>query len=366
MKTIVQSQKQGLLTLFDSRNIPLARIQTGPGGIQKVYYKSLLGELAFFELVYRKPAEGYSFQPVDTFTWGNVRDITAPADALVQEALRRASEIPNAFTYLGGSEARYQQRIENYDASMASENVQWFAERLWSCIDGYLTLDNLPERSGADTYTTLQAVREMVNKAQISLINRVPFHLSGQLGNPLVSHTDFEVHAWDPLQAFFLDPLSGRPVWLPGNFFGVANALQPKNMLHTVQIQLVVPGAMILKDYKLIGLHSGPHTPKPGQALPPFQGKIYQMMWMGALLDLTAAKKGREGDASMTGTEAISGLRNKALDELLACRRSTNCRNLSAPTVMRRTLSSDRASTVAHRSTLLSRVWKQKSNHLPA
>ena len=185
-----------------------------------------------------------------------------------REALRRASEIPNAFTYLGGSEARYQQRIENYDASMAAENVQWFAERLWSCIDGYLTLDNLPERSGADTYTTLQAVREIVNKAQISLINRVPFHLSGQLGNPLVSHTDFEVHAWDPLQAFFLDPLSGRPVWLPGNFFGVANALQPKNMLHTVQIQLVVPGAMILKDYKLIGLHSGPHTPKPGQALP--------------------------------------------------------------------------------------------------
>lgn len=319
---VVQSKKFGLLTLFDSRNFPIARIQLTSKGVEKVYYKGLLGELAFFELVYRKPAEGYAFQTEgEGFNWGNVRDITAPTDALVQEALRREREIPAIAQNLGGTGARYQQRIENYDASVnASESIQWFADRLWSCIDGYMPIDKMSERAGADTFTVLQGIREMVNKAHISLINRPPFHQNGIIGTPLTSHTDFEVHAWDPLQSFFLDPVSGKPNWMQGNFMGVSNSLQPKNMLHTIQIPGVVPGAMILKDYKLIGIHSGPHTPKPGQQLPPFQGKIYQMMWMGALLEMSASKKaGREGDASMTGAEAapsgVAGLRSKSMED---------------------------------------------------
>jgi hypothetical protein len=314
---IVSNRSQGLLTLFDDRNIPLARIQVTANGIQKVYFKGLLGELALFELVYRMPAQGYAFSSTAEFNWGNVRDITAPTDALVQEAMRRKAEMPSAFSYLGGPDARYAQRIENYDASSASEQIQWFAERLWACIDGYLTLDKMSERAGADTYSILQAIREMVNKAQISQINRPPFHMNGQLGAPLISHTDFEVDLGDQLQACFLDPLSGRQVWMLGNSLGVATALQPKNMLHTIQVPGAAPGGMIQKDYKLIGIHGGPYTPKPGQVLPTVQGKIYQYMWMGALLDITSSKKGREGDASMTGAAAMSGLRSQSAEDKL-------------------------------------------------
>jgi len=313
LRGLVQGKRDGLLTVFDARNIPLARLQLTGGAISKVYYRGLLGELAFFELVYRKPGLGYAFQTAGDFNWGQVRDITAPADALVQEAMRRAAEMPNIFGLLGGSEARYQQRIENYDAaSMASESIQWFAERLWSCIDGYLTLDQMSERAGADTYTVLQAIREMVNKAQVSLRNVAPFHYNGVLGTPLIAHTDFEVHAWDPLQGFYLDPVSGRPTWLQGNFFGVANALQPKNMLHTIPIPIVIPGAMILKDYKMIGIHTGAHPPKPGQPLPPV--KTFQYMWMGALLDIGTGKK--SGDPSASDT-SLAALRTKSADEQL-------------------------------------------------
>jgi hypothetical protein len=172
----------------------------------------------------------------------------------------------------------------------------------------------MSERAGVDTYTVLLAIREMVNKAQVSMINRkTPFHANGSLGTPLISHTDFEVNAWDPLQSFFLDPLSGRPVWMQGNFFGVANALQPKNMLHTIAVPGAVPGALILKDYKLIGIHSGPHTPKAGQPLPPV--KVYQMMWMGALLELQAKKKVGVEDGAGTGEQqAIAGLRSMAVE----------------------------------------------------
>ncbi|MDR3612420.1 MAG: hypothetical protein P4L53_02570 [Candidatus Obscuribacterales bacterium] len=286
---IIQSRRTGLLTLFDARNIPIGRIQLNQGHIEKVFFGGILGELAFFELIYRNPCNGYVFQTETDFQWGNVRDIVAPSDALCAEANRRVAELPQMLAYLGGSEVRYQKRIESVDPSSVNEQVQWLVERLWENLDGYMVLDKLSERVGADTYTVAQTLRELSNGAAISMINRAtPFHCNGQLGTPLTSHTDFEVHAWDPLQAFYLDPLSGKGVWAQGNFFGVANALQPKNMLHTIALPPNIPGSLILKDYKLIGVHSGAHVPKPGQPAPPV--KLYQMVWMGALLDLSTKK----------------------------------------------------------------------------
>lgn len=309
LQNILQSGREGLITLMDGRNLPIGRIQVAGGNIQKVYFRGLLGELAFFELLYRKPAEGYSFQTTVPFNWGNVRDITAPAGALIEEAQRRVGELPGMLNYLGGSEARYQKRVESVEPSQVSENIQWLMERLWSTIDGYMTLDKMSERVGADTFTVVQAMRECVNRGFVSMINRsTPFHCSQQVGTPLVSHTDFEVNAWDPLQAFYLDPLSGRPTWMQGNFFGVANALQPKNMLHTIAMPNNVPGALILKDYKLIGIHSGPQIPKPGTPLPPV--KLYQMMWMGALLEMST-KRAKIDDGTGEQSSAISGLRGK-------------------------------------------------------
>lgn len=311
---ILQTKHDGLLTLFDNRNIPLGRIQIAGGKILKVYFRNLLGELAFFELVYRKPVQGYAFQTSGNFSWGNVREIIAPAQALIEESQRRIEELPQLLAYLGGGDARYQKRIGTFDPARASEDLQWLMPKLWEALDGYITVDRLWERVGADTYTVGQALRELVNQGAISIINRAsPFHCNGQLGQPLTSHTDFEVHAWDPLQAFYLDTLSGKPTWLQGNFFGVANALQPKNMLHTVPVPNCTPGALICKDYKLIGVHSGPHTPKPGQPVPPV--KAYQMMWMGALLDMSSKKVRPVGDDGVINTGNYAALRTRPEEE---------------------------------------------------
>lgn len=296
VNTIVESGREGLLTLYDSRNIPVANLLMARGGILKVFYKQVMSsEMAFCELVYRQPAVGFAFRPGANIAWGDVPDVQTPPDHLCYEAMRRAQEIPNLYQQLGGKDARYQQVVQQFDPSAASEEIQWMVEPLWQSLDGYLTLDKTPLKIGVDTYTVLIAIRELVNRGVISQINRLtPFPCTGVIGDPLISHTDFEVHPWDPLQAFYLDPASGKPTWLEGNFFGVANSLQPKNMLHTIDIPNDVNGALILKDYKLIGIHSGPQVLKPGQPAPPV--KCFQFMWMGALLDLST-RKSRPGGA---------------------------------------------------------------------
>lgn len=290
IQTALEAGREGLLTLFDSRNIPLAHILLARGGILKVFFQQVMSsEMAFCELVYRQPAYGFAFKPGSSIDWGDVPDVQTAPDRLIYEAMRRANDIPNLFQQLGGKEARYQQVVQNFDPDAASDEIRWMVQPLWNGLDGYVSLDRLARRVGVDTYTVLIAIRELVNRGVVSQINRIsPFPCTGQVGSPLISHTDFEVHPWDPLQAFYLDSLSGAPTWLEGNFFGVANSLQPKNMLHTIGIPKDATGALILKDYKLIGIHSSEQILKPGQPAPPV--KCYQFMWMGALLDLSTRK----------------------------------------------------------------------------
>ncbi len=310
INSVLESRREGLLTLYDKRNIPMARLQLGQGTILKIHYRSMIGEMAFAELVYRKPAEGYSFQPMATFNWGGVRDITVPTDQLIQEAVRRANEVPQIVNYLSstGMEARFQRSVGEMNVENVSENIRWFVELLWSALDGYITVDRLPERLGVDTYTILQALRELVNKGYVSLLNRAsPFPCNGQLGTPLVSHTDFDINPGDSVTAFYLDPLSGAATWQQGTFFGVSSVLQPKNLLHTIPILPGASGALILKNYKLIGVHGGALSPKPGQE----NQRLFQMMWIGALLDMSARKLRTAQEGQEEEVDGIAGLRTK-------------------------------------------------------
>jgi hypothetical protein len=310
INSVLESRREGLLTLYDKRNIPLARLQLGQGTILKAHYRAMIGEMAFAELVYRKPAEGYSFQPMASFNWGGVRDITVPTEQLIQEAVRRANEVPQIINYLSstGMEARFQRSVGEMNPENVSENIRWFVEILWSALDGYITVDRLPERLGVDTYTILQALRELVNKGYVSLLNRAsPFPCNGQLGTPLVSHTDFDINPGDSVTAFYLDPLSGAATWQQGTFFGVSSVLQPKNLLHTIPILPGASGALILKNYKLVGVHGGAIAPKAGQE----NQRLFQMMWIGALLDMSARKLRTAQEGAEDETDGIAGLRTK-------------------------------------------------------
>lgn len=317
INSVLESRREGLLTLYDKRNIPMARLQLGQGTILKCHYRAMIGEMAFAELVYRKPAEGYSFQPMASFNWGGVRDITVPTDQLIQEAVRRANEVPQIVNYLSstGMEARFQRSVGEMNPENCSENIRWFVELLWQALDGYITVDRLPERLGVDTYTILQALRELVNKGYVALLNRAsPFPCNGQLGTPLVSHTDFDINPGDSVTAFYLDPLSGAATWQQGTFFGVSSVLQPKNLLHTIPILPGAAGALILKNYKLVGVHGGAIAPKPGQE----SQRLFQMMWIGALLDMSARKLRTAQEGAEEETDGIAGLRTKLESESTA------------------------------------------------
>lgn len=319
VKKLLSSNRQGLLTLYDELNIPLAYIQLSGSAIERVYFQGIVGEMAFAELIYRQPARGFAFQPNYNFAWGEVKKIEMSAAELVSESIRRTQELPSFFNHLGGANSVYQRVVQEFSAESFNLNIQWLVNNLWHTIDGYITVDHLSERVGADTYTVVQGLRELSNRGVVSLINKsTPFHQNGQFGAAIVSHTDFDINPGDALKAFYLDPLSGAPCWQDGDFGGVASVLQPKNLLHSIPINLRVPGALILKNYKLIGVHNGPVQLKAGQTV---DRQLFQMMWIGALFDMsskklrTGADAGEEEELSNTGSK-LSTLRVRGEDEV--------------------------------------------------
>lgn len=310
--TIQQTARDGALILYDQFNIPLAHLSIVNGSVRKVRYGSIINEMAFSELVYRNPARSFSFQQQANISFDNIHEMSIPSLSLLSESKRRADELPNILTKIQGPQARYQRAVQQFDPLTTDKNVQWLAERLWVALDGYITIDKLCQRIGADTYSIAQGIRELANRGVISLLNRAsPFACTGTLGTPLVSHTDFDINPGDPLKAFFLDPLSGAPNWRQGDFSGVSSVLQPKNLLHNIPIPPHTPGALILKDYRLVGVHNGRIKQKPGQQ--EMDSKLSQMIWIGALLDMrTKRLRSNEGTETGDSEQGIAGLRTRS------------------------------------------------------
>jgi TonB family protein len=295
LQKVLSQGTNGLLTLLDARNIPVARLSINSGRIDKAIYNTQQGEMAVFELFYRKPAQGFHFQSPDPFSWGQTREITASAQDLINEALRRAQQVPTMINSFGGAQARYQRRIDQFDAKKANQNIAWVEEKLWADLDGYLTLDTLPERIGCDTYTTVYAIQDLVNQGLIGMRTTAPFTNNKQLGPPLMPAPAAKV--WDAVLGVYLDPLSGKPIAKEGNFFGPARMQDQKALLHTVSLPPEAKGAPILKDKLLVGIHSGDFVPAPDQTQLP--GRLYQMIWFGALQE-TSQQRIRPGEKDLT------------------------------------------------------------------
>lgn len=289
IKRTISIGTDGLLTVVDSRNIPIARLDIHGGKIRRATYKHLTNEAAVFELIYQKPAGAFLFQTSHSFVWPNVRNLDQSADALIGEAILRAEQVRPIIHALGGPEARYLAGNGAFDPNLVNPNLRWVAERLWPWLDGYLSIEKLTQRIGVDTYSIVQALQDMLNNHLIDIYRKSPFVRSGQIGTPLVPTVDMNIEVWDELNAFYLDPLSGRPIVNQGNFFGPSRLVDTNVLLHTVPVPHWGYGALVLKDNYLIGLYTGIYSGRPGHT--PLPQKLYRSVWVAALQDIENIRK---------------------------------------------------------------------------
>jgi hypothetical protein len=288
LQSAITTGRSGLLTMVDVRNIPFARIGIRQARITRVVFNDLFNEVALCELLYRKPTGNFAFQPADEYPWpADLHELSTTAEQIVAEGVRRSEELPRVIEMLGGLDIRFAKATKYADFSTIKPNERWIAERLWEVLDGFLPLNRVAERIGADTYSTIKMVWEFANMGLISPSQTRAFHSAGQVGPILVPAQDLELNCWDTITAFFLDPISSNPVQVSGNLFGPAKVLNNRTLLHTVTLPPGVTTAALIKDNKLIGIYSGTHSMRGGN-VPPIG--LNRMTWVGALNELGAKR----------------------------------------------------------------------------
>lgn len=295
LQSALSTGRSGLLTMVDQRNVPYARISVRQARVVRAQFENLFNEIAVCELIWRKQAGNFAFQPVDNHRWPpDVPEIATPTDQIIAEAMRRADELPRVIDMLGGPEVRFERITKLADFSQINPAERWVAERVWEVIDGYLPLSKIAERAGTDTYSAIKMMWDFATMGLINVNQNPTFHNSGQPGPLLLPAQDVELNTWDQLTAMYLDPISGGPAIQTGNFFGSAHVLQNKSLLHTAPVPATVYPAAVFKDGKLVGIHTGPANVR-GQNMPPVT--LQRMIWIGALNDI-GTKRLRTAEAA--------------------------------------------------------------------
>lgn len=312
----------GVLTFYDDRKIPFARIAIRQRKVLRAVYTGLTNEFAVCELMWRRPGGMYAMHAEDV-AWPNIPEIQMNTDQLAAEAVRRNTELPRLLDSLGGPNACYARALPAIDFNQMPPQNRWVIERLWPALDGFLPLSKLSDRLHIDSYTAVGAVRDL--KAMGALVDAGTdhFHRTGSLGMALSPGADIDLASWDTLQAFYLDEYSGAPVNATGNYFGASSLLTPRTLLHTIQLPGATHGAAIIKDQKLIGIYNGQYVSPNPQTTPPFP--VSQMIWIGSLSELGAAKRLRavESDAAMEDSGEPSGRMMAVSGRMAAVRRSS-------------------------------------------
>lgn len=311
----IMTGRSGLLTMLDGRNVPFARLQIKAGRLARGMFNQLTNELAVCEIIWRKPAGNYVFQTSDNFNWGDTPEIAIPTEQLAAEASRRTQEMPRVIDMLGGPDVKFQKAAATPDFSNMNPQQRWVAERLWETINGFLPLSKLSERVNSDTYTILKTLWEMRGMGMVTMSTESSFHMNGQLGAMLAPTADVDAIFWDPITAFYLDPVSGGPMITTGHFVGAGKLTAPKMLLHTAAVPSNVQGAAILKDGKLIGIHTGPFAVRNAQASP-FQ--LYQMQSLTSLNDLGVKRLRTTEVETMAEPDVSQSLRMPSARQRLA------------------------------------------------
>jgi TonB family protein len=318
LQSVLSTGRLGVLTMMDERNIPFARLSVKQTRIVRANFRSLYNEVAVCELMWQQPPGRFVFQPQE-FRWPpDIPEMNTPTEQLLAEAQRRFEELPQVLDQLGGQESRFVRISPTADFGQIPQQDRWLVERVWETLDGFMPLGKIADRVGADSYSVAKKVYDLASMGLLNIDQGSPFHQNGQLGPLILPAQDLELNTWDALTAFSIDPHSAGPLAFSGNFFGGAHAINAKTLLHTAPVPQYAGAALIMKDGKMVGIHSGAY-PLRGVANPP-PIALYRMMWVGALNDLGTK---RLRTAEVVAAEAASSAETQLQQEAAMIQRTS-------------------------------------------
>lgn len=286
IQTVTSSRKDGVLVIADERNRPIARLFCRDGRVQYARFGKLENESAIFQMFSQDITGQFNFVTQSKPDWVVNQPMTRSTDSLLLEAHRRMDERPKLLAELGGPGASYVRVTELLDIQPLSEDVRFYAQRVWPFLDGGIAADQLSDDVRLDDYSILAAMAELRSTRQIVEVMSGNDDLNPM--QPLAMAPHLLLSPWDDIISMTMHPTAARPQLRRGHLIGLLRPNDPYHLLHSVNLPYRCAGSPLFKNGEVIGMHCGmlPLDPEL-HALP---NHLHQTLWVESITQTLATK----------------------------------------------------------------------------
>lgn len=298
LQTLNNAKKQGILYLCDELHRPLAQVYCQDGRIMSAKYRTLMNEMAIFQIVEKRITGKFVFRACKPPSWMPAQSIGRSTDTILIEAMRRMDE---------NKTLREQLRINDYYLVRAYKQLyldgvtpanRQAAEMIWRALDGTTPADQLWNLVPLDDYTIFTALVEMYRANQcmrVPLAGTMEFAIppaaidegyapAFMSGAPLPLGVQLQLNAFDTISSISIDPITSKARVKVGSLLGAIDPYDAEHLLHDIPLLPWSSGSPLIKDDLVIGMHCG-LVPTSSALDSPF-GVLQQMLWCDSIAQI--------------------------------------------------------------------------------
>jgi hypothetical protein len=284
VQTITNARKEGILTICDDRNHPVARIFCKNGKLLFAQYANLVNEMAIYQIVSQDLKGNFFFWSAPHPNWEVSKEIARPAEMLLIESHRRTDEVKKMAAVVGDPNACFMRTLPAPNVEVLPPEVKDYARILWELLDGGTPVRTLWQLANLDDCAIYQTLCELIKTRQITptVDDRQSLNGQGRL-NSLSLSVQAKLAPWDQITNVFRDASSAKALVRTGALLGTLREDDPWHLIHNIRLVPESAGSPIFKDGQVIGMHCGKLP--PDEFAQNQDGALQAMLWVDAVID---------------------------------------------------------------------------------
>lgn len=285
IQSITNARKEGIVTICDERNYPVARLFCQEGRLLYAKYRNLINEMAIYQIVNRELDGNFFFWAADKPNWDVTTAIAKPADTVLIEAHRRFDELKSLIPLIGKPDILFEKKVDQPNLEILPGDTQDYCKLLWDYFDGGTPVGQLWQVSNLDDYAIYATLSELKRTQQIGISVKSPLEPKegDEPAKPLSMAVNTALNPDDKIRNIHIDIDSDRALEREGSLLGTLRAQDKYHLLHNVRLVPEAAGSPIFKDDLVVGMHCG--------ELPPnfenrnHNGELQGMLWVDSIVE---------------------------------------------------------------------------------
>ncbi|MDZ4837743.1 MAG: DUF4388 domain-containing protein [Candidatus Melainabacteria bacterium] len=284
VQTITNARKEGILTICDERNHPVARIFCQNGRLLFAQFGNLINEFAIYQIVSQDLKGNFFFWSAPRPNWEVSKEIGRPAEMLLIEAHRRTDEVKKMEGMIGDSNTCFMRMSNEPNVEVLPPEVKDYARMLWELLDGGTPVRTLWQLANLDDCAIYTTLCELLKTRQIAPKPPDTQSLDGQGRlNALNLSVQAQLSPWDSITNVYRDATSAEARVRTGALLGSLREDDPWHLIHNIRLVPESAGSPIFKDGQVIGMHCGKLP--PDEFAQNQDGALQAMLWVDAVID---------------------------------------------------------------------------------